>query len=148
MGGGRLVAGRAQLQRDLKRVQLRTGYIAFRQRRDLGEQVRQTGERQVGFAGRGLAAQQAVAGRRGRLDPGPPQRRLARAGLTLDGQRGGRDPDLLGEVTNPVSFGRTDEIAPNRSHTHIPPQSGRAEEIGGGVNPARSGLLVMCGCGG
>jgi hypothetical protein len=106
------------------------------------------GERDLPVATTRESACMPAPGQRGRLDPGPPQRGLARAGLALDGQRGGRSPDLLGEVTDPVPFGRPDEIAAIRSHTHIPPHPGCAEETSRGVSPARSGLPVVRGRGG
>ena len=129
--GGSSPAGRSS-RATSSALALGTGEMRLHLRKDLGEQVGQGGERQIGFAGRGLAAQHAVPGRRGRLDPGAPQRGLAGVGLALDGQRGRRGPHLPGEVANLAHLGRAHQGAANRSHPH--PIAARA------ISPGRHGV--------
>ena len=58
--GGWLIARGSQQQRDLQCFPLRIRDPRRHRGQHVGEQVRQSGERQIGFAGRGLAAQHAI----------------------------------------------------------------------------------------
>lgn len=86
--------------------------------------------------------------------PAPGELVTSRAGLALDGQRGGRGPDLLGEVANLVPPGRGHQVAASRNHTHIPSQPGIPPWVrfglpggwgGQGGEPGSFGLRLLTG---